>query len=625
MPLLTRAVGAVLLAHAFVLLGPSAANAVEPGAPEELLSPQMLVSEAIEQRITTAAPVSADEASETALRKFYAERDFRPLWVTGARLGRAAERAMDEIAKADTYALDPSAFKLPSRGGDRGVAALAADDLMLTRAVLLYAVHARGGRIDPRKLSAYLDRGAYPVPPAEVLEAVSSNSEPDAYLRSLQPQHPEFKRLRARYLELLADEGQAVVKIPRGPTLKPGMRHRQVALLRERLGVPAPQPAPDLFEGVEQAAANVDDLSASEDTANTSRLSDEELAAEAARRERQRTRQIARLQQTYDDALVSAVRAFQKKNSLKVDGIVGPGTRKALNGDGVALKQRLAVNMERWRWMPQDLGDYYIWANVPDYTFYVVRNGEVVHTERAIVGKYGAQTATFSDELEEIVFNPRWYVPPSIKEFDLRSASAIRRKGLRVQRGGRYIDPGSVDWSTANMSRYNIYQPSGPGNALGKLKFLFPNKHAIYMHDTPSKGLFNRSWRAFSAGCVRVRDPKRFAEILLGYDQGFTAADIRRRIAGGKRSSVLLKNKVPVHITYFTARADVKVAASPDGIRTLQDVYRHDGRIARALAGKKVPYIAQNALSGKKRVRRAKVVRKKKKNPFWFNNVFGLN
>ncbi|MEO0620005.1 MAG: L,D-transpeptidase family protein [Pseudomonadota bacterium] len=583
--------------------GATQALAVEPGAPHRLLTHDVLVAEALEAQLA-ALPARAEADGISAMKAFYAARDFRPIWITEQRLGEAALRAADEISKADTYGLDPSAFRLPEIGRTAlGAEALVRDELTMTRAVLSYAVHARGGRIDPRKLSAYLDRGAYPVAPKDVLAGVASNPTPDAYLRGLQPQHPEFKRLRARYLALLEGDGAPDrVTIPGGPTLRKGTRHPQVALLRERLGVPAPQPKPELVSDNADAEGEAE-------------------AADPAIVAAQRERAAKRLAQTFGDPLNDAVRAFQKKNGLKVDGIVGSGTRRALNGDGVALKKRLLVNMERWRWMPQDLGDYYVWANIPDYRFYIVKNGEIIHTERVVVGKYQNQTTTFSDEMEKIVFNPRWYVPPSIKEFDLRSASAIRRKGLRVQRGGRYIDPGSVDWSTANMARYNIYQPSGPSNALGKLKFLFPNKHAIYFHDTPKKSLFNRTRRAYSHGCVRVRDPRRFAEILLANDQGISRATVGARLAGGQRSTVFLEKKVPVHITYFTARAD-----GEDGeVRVLSDIYRHDNRISRALAGKKVPYIAQNALSGRKRVRRTQVTRRKKNNGFWINNIFGLN
>ncbi len=583
------------------------AGAVEPGAPEHLLTPEILTAELLEERVAGLKNVDGD-TQNAAIRAFYENRNFQPIWITENKLGQSAQKVIEEIARADDFGLEADAFDLPNTDARAiGLKTLIADELKLTRAVLTYAIHARGGRIDPRSLSAYLDRGAYPEAPEKVLAGVSSGDAPDAYLRSLHPQHEEFKRLRAKYLAL-RDAGKVAqeLRIPAGPVLRlGGKRHPHVALLRERLKVPAP------VVEIETVAAQTDTPS----DANAEKSDPAVLAARQAKRQK-----IAL--QTFDKALDAAVRAFQKKNSLKVDGIVGSGTRKALNGDGVDIRKRLLVNMERWRWMPPDLGDTYVWANVPDYRFYYVKNGKIIHTERVVVGKYQNQTATFSDEMEEIVFNPRWNVPQSIKDRELRSASALIRQGLRVKKGGRYIDPASVDWSTANMARYHIYQPSGPRNALGKLKFLFPNKHAIYMHDTPSKSLFNRTARAYSHGCVRVRDPQRFAEVILAQDQGISRSQIRSRISGGKRNSVFLKKKLPVHITYFTARAD---GDDPSEIRVLRDIYRHDNRISLALAGKPPAYIAQNSLSGPRPARRKQKVAKKKKTPFWAQQLFGLN
>jgi len=582
----------------------SAVQAVEPGAPGHLLNPDVLVSDLLEERVA-GLKAGGESTDNAAIKSFYASRNYQPLWITEGRMGASARSVVEEIAQADDYGLEAEAFDLPAldRSGS-GLKALVSDELLLTRTVLKYAVHARGGRIDPRSLSAYLDRGPNLVAPEKVLTSVASTDTPDAYLRGLHPQHEEFKRLRARYLTLRdAGKSEKLVKIPSGPVLALGKRHPHVALLRERLKIPAP--VVEVESKDETAAASVD--------ADAAEKAEERLA------KRQK-----RALETFDTVMKGAVRSFQKKNGLKVDGVVGAGTRRALNGDGVDQKRRLLVNMERWRWMPDDLangGDMYVWANIPDYRFYVIKNGEIIHTERVVVGKYQNQTATFSDEMEEIVFNPRWNVPQSIKDRELRSASAIMRQGLRVKRGGRYVDPRSVDWSTANMAKYHVYQPSGPRNALGKLKFLFPNKHAIYMHDTPSKRLFKRTARAFSHGCVRVRDPQRFAEVILAADQGFTMSDVRSRIRSGARNSVFLKRKLPVHITYFTARADGEDASN---VRFMRDIYRHDKRIEQALAGNPPKYIAQNSLSPRKTVRRVQTARKKKQ-PFWIQNIFGLN
>ncbi|MGI9408320.1 MAG: L,D-transpeptidase family protein, partial [Hyphomicrobiaceae bacterium] len=523
-----------LLATAILLGFQTTAFAVEPGAPTRLLSYDILISDQLERDLAATRVRKGDDATP-AIKAFYAERNFQPLWITGKGFGPSAKKAIAEIRRAGDYGLDASKFSLPPIVASGSVADRIADEMALTHAVLEYAVHARGGRIDPRSLSVYLDRSGYLVPPEKVLASVAATSAPDEYLRSLQPQHAEFKRLQKRYLALRDNgESKKQIRIPRGPKLRLGKKHPHVALLRKRLGLELSQPV----RTTDAEGSDPDDFDAYGDRLQPAPPDPNE----------------------FDETLDEAVREFQTKNGLMVDGIVGRGTRAALNGDGVDQTKRILVNMERWRWMPQDLGNYYVWANVPDYKFYVMKNGRVIHSERIIVGKYRNQTATFSDEMEEIVFNPRWNVPRSIKENELlpgllRSPNALARQGLRVRYRGREIDPVSVDWAVADMRRFHIYQPPGPRNALGRVKFLFPNKHAIYMHDTPSKRLFKRSTRTFSHGCVRVRNPMRLAEVLLAHDQGMSPATIRRFVRRGARDSVFLKRKIPVHITYFTARA----------------------------------------------------------------------
>jgi L,D-transpeptidase YcbB len=326
------------------------------------------------------------------------------------------------------------------------------------------------------------------------------------------------------------------VTIPEdGPKLAPGGSHRDIALIRKRLGVPANSGEENL----------------------------------------------------YDAALAEAVKAFQtKKNLSPSNGVVNGKTRQALNanaGQQVSTKTILA-NMEEWRWMPEDLGETYVWVNVPEFTLRVVKDGKVVHTERIIVGTLNMQTPIFSEDLQTIYFHPRWYIPESIKlkEIAPRASSYIRRHGLRVARNGREIDPESVRWSGADIREYDIFQSPGPDNALGILKFTFPNKHAVYMHDTPNKDLFDAEQRTFSHGCIRVRNPARLAEVLLALDKDWNSARIAELIkAEPRENGVTLDKRIPVHITYFSAEVD------DDGeLVTQKDIYGHEKRITLALAGK---------------------------------------
>lgn len=235
--------------------------------------------------------------------------------------------------------------------------------------------------------------------------------------------------------------------------------------------------------------------------------------------------------------------------------------------------------------MPEDLGSTYVWVNVPEFMVRVVEDGKVVHAERVITGEVEKQTPIFSENLKQVIFHPRWIVPDSIKINEIGPGLARgRRRDMVVMRNGKVIRPGSVNWYKADIRNYDIYQPSGPGNALGKVKFTFPNKHTVYLHDTQSKGLFDADQRTFSHGCVRVKNPQRLAEVLLGSDQGWNPEQIAKLInVKGEplESSIDIEKRIPVHITYFTAQVD------DDGeVTTEKDVYGHEKRITQALEGK---------------------------------------
>jgi murein L,D-transpeptidase YcbB/YkuD len=247
---------------------------------------------------------------------------------------------------------------------------------------------------------------------------------------------------------------------------------------------------------------------------------------------------------------------------------------------------KLIANMEEWRWMPEDRGDLYVTVNIPEFTLRIVKNGAAIHTERVITGLVDKQTPVFSETMKSIAFQPRWNVPNSIKVNELypslaRGGTSFRRQGLRLSRNGRDVDPESVDWSSTDIRTYDVYQPPGASNVLGELKFNFPNKHTVYMHDTNARHLFEETSRPFSHGCMRVRDPRRMAEILLGEDKGWDAAKIADLIANGPpNNEVPIERKIGVHITYFTAWVDEQGA-----LQTARDVYGHEKRITQALEG----------------------------------------
>lgn len=432
-----------------------------------------------------------DAAQRAALAAFYASHSNELLWIRPEGLAPAAERVIAEIKRADDWGLNAADYALPSGVSARqdspaSPAELVDAELKLSVAVLQYAKDARGGRMDPTQLSLSIDRTPPLIEPRRVLDEIAGSDQPDEYLRKLNPQHPQFERLRQLYLSL-------------------------------RSGTPAAESA----------------------------------AGEAA------------------------------GNKAGTKSKAGAGRPE------VTSARRVLLNMEQWRWMPENLGDMYVWVNIPEFTIRVVRNGEVVHSERVIVGQPDKQTPIFSDEMEAVVFHPSWSVPNSIKVKELlpslvRGGNVLGRYGLRAEYRGQTVDPQSIDWAATDIRNLHIYQPPGGDNVLGVVKFVFPNRFDVYMHDTPTKNLFNADARAFSHGCMRVRNPARLAELVMAYSDGWSAERVAQQIKSGpQNNNVQLSRRIPVHITYFTAAVDD--AGKPNFWR---DVYGIEQRIEMGLEGK---------------------------------------
>lgn len=493
----------------------------------------------------------------SALAEFYSHRD-QSLWTDAGGLRPNAATIAAEIRRADDWGLDSRAFDLPEPlAANAEVEMVAKAELSMSLAVIRYAWFARGGRLDPTALSLWLDARARPLDVAEVLIRISSGDDPAAALRALHPRHPHFEALRQAYLQLRApgadqvkpDEApKPVERIPSGPVLSPGMRHPDIAIVRRRLEIAA-------IPG------------------------DEAL---------------------YDAGLAAAVKDFLRKGGLKGSAVIGAKARAVFNNadnkparaskllDKAAEAKKILANMERWRWLPEDLGRIHIWNNLPEFETRVVKDGEVVHQERIIIGKPATQTPVFSDAMRVVVFQPDWGVPGSIKIKELLprlkdgDEDALHDKGMRIVMNGKTVDPGKLDWEKVDIRTIPIVQDPGPSNPLGQIKFLFPNKHDVYMHDTPTKHLFNQSVRTYSHGCIRVRNPRRLAEIVFAEDQGWEAAEIQSRLQpkAPANTRVPLNKRIPVHNVYFT------VVPGPDGtLRNLADIYGHDQRIASALDG----------------------------------------
>ncbi len=452
-----------------------------------------------------------------ALVAFYSARDFEPLWVKDKALTTAAKAVARQVQTADLDGMDPDAYPVLLAGPDARPAVLAQAEFTLSASAFAYARDARGGRLEPSRLSTMLTPDLEVPKPDEVLAALLAAADPAAVLADYQPRHAGYVALRRKLAEL-RDTTATISPRPTlgdGPVLSVGMDDPRVPLLRERLGV-----------------AGGDDT-------------------------------------VYDAALADAVRAFQRERRLPATGRLDPRTISALQGARPASAFALAdivANMERWRWLPRDLGERHIFVNLPEFTLRLVDAGEVIHTARVIVGKTETPTPVFSHAMDHVIVNPYWHIPPSILRKEVLPGLAAdpdwaAKRGYEVIRRGNSI---------------SVRQPPGERNALGFIKFMFPNQHSVYLHDTPKRSLFATQQRAYSHGCVRVDQPFRLAEFVLG-EQGFTEARMRAMIGKGERT-IRLKTPLPVHLAYFTVTVD-----EAGRLQRVNDLYGHDGRIRTAL------------------------------------------
>ena len=478
------------------------------------------------------------------LTAFYEARNFEPLWVDQHGQTRAAQQLLDVIDDAASWGLTASDFvvsanRAPKMLGTWTADQAAAADVEISQLVIEYALQARGSRIaEPdTMLSTYLDRRPRLPDRASVLAGVAVAPAPDALLLSYHPQHEQFQKLRQAYVALSStntlDRHEPVPRT--GPLIMPGDAHPDVRALRARLKV---------------AAAD-------------------------------ETRPFA-----YDAPLVAAVRKFQSEAGLTADGYIGSKTRRALNVVNSAKVDIIRANMEQWRWMPDDLGSTHLFVNIPAFNIQYVRDGETVETERVIVGKESTQTPIFSRSLATVVLRPEWFLPDSIKLEKLlssqRRGSNIEAQGYVIRKGSRIVPSWKINWAKANLSAYEFFQPSGDGNALGDVKFLFPNKHSVYLHDTPSKSLFSSRERLFSHGCIRLDNPLALAQTLLDGDKGQGTFDVKRLVRSGPGGNTIQLDKpLPIHIGYFTAWVE-----SDGVVRIYRDYYSHEQRIKLALDGK---------------------------------------
>jgi murein L,D-transpeptidase YcbB/YkuD len=481
------------------------------------------------------------------LPEFYATRDSQPAWTDDEKLlGH-----LEIIDQAPEHGLDPDDYfvaelrSLRDKLADNGSPLLAADlDILLTESLIRYGYHQRFGKVNPGQLDSNINfrRDLRPGedPDETIQAAIDAPSLQEFFDRNI-PRGPIYLSLQqalANHRDMASTGGWPTV--PEGPTLHPGDRDSRVVALRQRL------------------AASGDLSSAA--------IQDPEI---------------------FDEPLKTAMIAFQQRHELDADGVVGKQTYMALNVPVEHRIEQLRLSLERLRWVSEELVGDFVIVNIAGFRVFMVRGREIVWTSRVQVGKPYRQTPVFRGDIRYLELNPTWTVPPGILRNDIlpaikRDPNYLASKNISViDRDGKRVDPNTVDWQSYTRGvPYTLRQEPGPSNALGRIKFIFPNEHFVFLHDTPSRSLFQRADRTFSSGCIRVENPFHLAELILNEPGKWNQESLSAIVDGRKTERIYLDDPMPVLIVYLTA------TPGADGqTRFMKDPYERDQKVLEALNG----------------------------------------
>lgn len=488
------------------------------------------------QSIAYQQAIAMAAANDKEVLEFYKARDFAPIWTSASdgnrrrALVEAAEGAPDHGLPSGIYDAETlkKNFSQIRSARERGIL-----EVETTQAFLLYAQHVQSGILEPRRLDKELDIVTPRRDRIKTLEAFLK-SNPRAFMRSLPPQHPDYARLMKEKVRLEKELGNGGWGPKIGSrSLKPGRSSKQVQLMRARLTAMGYKHLGDSPE--------------------------------------------------YDEKLEKTVALFQVDHGLNADGVAGSATINAMNVSAQARLQQVIVGLERQRWINKPRGKRHIFVNQADFRAYVMDNGKVTLDTRVVVGKSSRfRTPEFSKMMTHMVINPTWHIPKSIARNEYlpmlkKNPNALARQGIRmIDASGRQVNSSSLDYSqySAKHFPFDLKQPPSDGNALGLVKFMFPNRHNIYLHDTPSKSLFVKDLRAFSHGCVRVQKPFDLAYTLLRPQSSNPEKLFHDTLETRIETVVDLVNAVPVHLVYHTAWV------SPQGRANYRsDIYGRDKKV----------------------------------------------
>lgn len=494
--------------------------------------------------------------SSVVLPKFYEQRAYTPAWSSDTGLSLQIPDLIKAISGAEGQCFMPDDYHLKkitalmteisrnyTRRGTFDAVFLAELDLLLTDAFLVYAAHLLEGRTNPESKCAEWNAECEEADLAVVLQNALNSGTIERAINELLPQEPNYFllcRKRNQYIEIVKRGGWPTV--PDGPDLTAGALDERIPAIRERLVM-------------------VGDLP------------------------RKRTKDVL----MFDEDMELAVRQFQRRHGLTPNGKIDARTIEAMNIPVEDRLKQIEVNMERWRWCQRDFGDRYIIVNIANFELEVFDHDTMVLSMRAVVGKPYRSTPVFSDSMTYLVINPHWNVPKTIAVEDIlpkvkRNKEYLTKNNYTVLQGWggneRAIEPSSINWSVLNDNYfpYRFRQKPGPTNALGRIKFMFPNEYDVYIHDTPARDLFNKDARDFSSGCIRIERPVDLAEYVLDDSTNWTQADILMAIRESTERTVGLPSVIPVHLLYWTAWV------SNNGLLNFRnDIYDRDEDIYLAL------------------------------------------
>ena len=485
-------------------------------------------------------------AAVRLIPELYTKRQFTLTWQDGSK----RDELIGIIRHIASEGLNPEDYLLHSllkyhvQDGNLTDADRVDFDILLTESLVRLGYHLRFGKVDPKSQDPgwNLNRSLVNEDPVAIIQAAIDSDSIQTFIDRVLPRQPFY----ARYKQALADyrhiqEQGGWPLVPPGPALKPGMQDPRIAILTKRLQV----------EGYLQGP-------------------------------------LADPPDYFGAALEEAVNQFQQRHGLKQDGVVGRQTLEAMNVSVEDRIDQIRVNLERGRWVFKDVQGDFLIINIAGFKAYLVRDNKLIWTSRVVIGRPYRKTPEFKSEIKYMILNPTWTVPPVILFNDVlpkvrKDPGYIEEQRFAVlDRQGKRIDPDSLDWSvyTGKNFPYTLRQESGPDNALGRIKFVFPNPHFVYLHDTPHKELFDQPERTFSSGCIRIENPLQLAELLLNDNEKWNQQKIAEAIATDKTQTINLPEPATIMLLYWTV-----VIETDDAVHFRKDIYGRDKQLLQALDG----------------------------------------